>query len=268
MVLHRISLFWSMIIEVSIKGANYKCNLNQPLDISIPLHPEGPRAWYVDKMKYEPVMTDRFTGSVELGGAVNFRNIFFNPHGHGTHTETLGHIDEEIVSINKTLKNFFFPCRLVTIDPKPYSGDENDYVKRGDEVISRKLLEKVVQDDFIEAVVIRTIPNTPEKLNKNYSNTNPPFFLPEALSFLREKGVKHLLTDLPSVDREEDGGILAAHHAFWKGGRPSDRECTITEFVYAPKEIGDGLYLLNLQIASFENDAAPSKPVLYQLLQS
>lgn len=268
MVLLRIFLFWSMIIDFSIKGIGYKCNFNQPLDISIPLHPEGPRAWYVEKMKYEPVMTDRFTGSVELGGAVNFRNVFFNPHGHGTHTETVGHIDEEIVSIHQTLKNFFFPCRLVTVDPKPYSGDEADYVKRGDEVISRKLLEKVISDDFIEAVVVRTVPNTNEKLEKNYSNTNPAFFLPEAMSFLREKGVKHLLTDLPSVDREEDGGLLAAHHAFWKGGRPSDKECTITEFVYVPDEVEDGLYLLNLQIASFENDAAPSKPVLYKLVQA
>jgi len=268
MVLLRIFLFWSMIIEVSIKGVSYKCNLNNPLDISIPLHPEGPRAWYVEKMKYEPVMTERFTGSVELGGAVNFRNVFFNPHGHGTHTETVGHIDEEIVSINQTLKSFFFPCRLITVDPKPYSGEEREYVKRGDEVISQKLLEKVFKDDFMESLVIRSLPNSKEKLQKNYSNTNPPFFMPEALSFLREKGVKHLLTDLPSVDREEDGGKLVAHHAFWKGGRPSDKECTITEFIYAPEAIKDGLYLLNLQIASFENDAAPSKPVLYELLES
>jgi kynurenine formamidase len=141
-------------------------------------------------------------------------------------------------------------------------------MKRGDEVITRKILEKTFRDDFIDAVVVRSLPNSDEKLRKNYSNTNPAYFEPEALSFLREKGVKHLLTDLPSVDREEDGGKLVAHHAFWKGGRPSDNDCTITEFIYVPDEIEDGLYLLNLQIASFENDAAPSKPVLYKLHES
>jgi len=138
-------------------------------------------------------------------------------------------------------------------------------MKRGDEVITKSQLKKAFKDEFEEAVVIRTLPNTDEKLSKNYSNTNPPYFEPEALDFLRQKGVKHLLTDLPSVDREVDGGKLLAHHAYWKSGRPSDKGCTITEFVFVPNEIKDGLYLLNLQIAPFENDAAPSKPILYKL---
>ena len=41
--------------------------------------------------------------------------------------------------------------------------------------------------------------------------------------------------------------------------------CTITEMIYVNEEIHDGSYLLNLQFASFENDASPSKPVLYSL---
>ena len=41
--------------------------------------------------------------------------------------------------------------------------------------------------------------------------------------------------------------------------------CTITEMIYVYEEIQDGSYLLNLQFASFENDASPSKPVLYSL---
>jgi len=36
--------------------------------------------------------------------------------------------------------------------------------------------------------------------------------------------------------------------------------------VYVPNSIEDGIYLLNLQIASFENDASPSKPVLYKFI--
>jgi hypothetical protein len=35
--------------------------------------------------------------------------------------------------------------------------------------------------------------------------------------------------------------------------------------IFVPNEIKDGLYLLNLQIPSMNLDAAPSKPVLYQL---
>ena len=79
-------------------------------------------------------------------------------------------------------------------------------------------------------------------------------------------GVKHLLIDLPSVDRESDGGVLAFHHAFWEVPNNPNHERTITEMVYVPTEIKDGNYLLNLQMAPFENDASPSRPVLYPFL--
>ncbi len=106
-----------MKIKIDLNGVEYKADLNQPLDISIPLSPDGPRAWYVDPMTIEPVRTDRFTGSVAEGGDVNFRNIFFNPHGHGTHTESVGHIDREVTSVNATLSQYFFSVLLVSLEP-------------------------------------------------------------------------------------------------------------------------------------------------------
>lgn len=254
-----------MIANIEISGKTFRTDLSKPIDISIPLHPDGPRAWYVDKMTIEPVMTDRFTGSVAKGGAVNFRNVSFNPHGHGTHTETVGHINNEIVSINKTLNTFFLMAELITVSPKSFAGKEQDFVKHGDMIITKEDVERAIGEKKCEALIIRSNPNTNEKLTKNYSNTNPTYFEPEALTFAREKGIRHLLTDLPSVDREEDGGKLLAHRAFWHGNRHDDLDCTITEFIYVPDFIADGTYLLNLQIAAFENDASPSKPVLYKL---
>ncbi|HKL02358.1 MAG TPA: cyclase family protein [Cryomorphaceae bacterium] len=257
-----------MTIELKQNGELFAADLSKPLDISIPLSPGGPRAWYMDPMRIEPVMTERFNGSVEDGGDVNFRNIWFNPHGHGTHTETVGHIDREIVSINKTLQSYFFLCRLITIAPEIHQGADKSYIKKGDRVITANQIEEKVKPGAPEALVVRTLPNTSEKCHRNYSNTNSTFFEPEALSYIRRCGVKHFLTDLPSVDREEDGGQLLAHRAFWCGDRPDDRECTISEMIYAPDKIADGLYLLNLQIAAFENDASPSKPVLYSLTKT
>ena len=40
----------------------------------------------------------------------------------------------------------------------------------------------------------------------------------------------------------------------------------ITEFIYVPNAVKDGEYLLNLMIAPFDNDATPSKPILYEIL--
>jgi arylformamidase len=235
-----------------------KYDLNKPLDISIPLSasPNNVSAWYVNPPEIKAVENGSWIGDVNRGGSVNFRNIFFNPHGHGTHTECVGHISKEDYSINQLLKIFFFKALVVTVNTREINGD---HIILADELTAFNL------DEF-EAIVIRTIPNTELKLHKHYSHTNPPYLDEKAALLIREKGIKHLLIDLPSVDREEDGGKLLAHRAFWNYPENVRFECTITEFIYVPDHIKDGEYLLNLQVAPFENDASPSKPVLYPLM--
>jgi hypothetical protein len=43
---------------------------------------------------------------------------------------------------------------------------------------------------------------------------------------------------------------------------------TVTEMAFADDAIPDGLYLLSLQAPSFITDAAPSRPVLYPLIEA
>ena len=112
------------------------------------------------------------------------------------------------------------------------------------------------------------MPNKREKKHKNYSNSNPPYLSVETIEHFNELGVQHLLIDLPSVDREMDGGKLAFHHAFWQVPISPQYHKTITEFIYVDENVPDGSYLLNLQVAAFENDAAPSRPVIYKIHQS
>ena len=254
-----------MKTKIQLNGQEYRLDLSQPLDISIPLSPEGPRAWYVEPMTIEPVRNDLFIGSIAEGGNVNFRNVFFNPHGHGTHTESSGHIDEVVISVNSILKQHFFTALLVSIEPEIFGESEVIFRDKGDRIITKDQIEKAINDLNCEALVIRTLPNSADKKSMVYSGTNPPFLEPEALTLMRSKGIKHLLLDLPSVDREVDGGRLQAHHAFWKSGFEGDNTCTITEMIFVPDEIEDGTYLLNLQTAPFENDATPSRPVLFKL---
>jgi arylformamidase len=113
--------------------------------------------------------------------------------------------------------------------------------------------------------VIRTLSNGASKLHHQYSNTNPPYMEKEAIEYINALQIEHLLIDMPSIDKESDGGKLEAHHAFWKYPEDTRLNKTITELIYVPNEIFDGTYILNLQIAPFENDASPSKPVLYQV---
>jgi kynurenine formamidase len=250
-------------------------DLSKPLDISIPLSniDENPIAWYIEKPVIEPVKFGDWIGKVSEGSSTNFNNIFFNPHGHGTHTECLGHITREFYSINQCLKQFFFTAKLISINPEKIN---NDLVITKEQIemllVTSSEVEKSHNKSFNpEAIVIRTLPNLESKKHKNYSKTNPPYLAEDAAIFIREIGIKHLLIDLPSVDREEDEGKLLAHKAFWNvkdvNNLNSDArlDCTITEMIFVDEAIQDGSYILNLQIASFENDASPSKPILYSV---
>ncbi|MDP4685384.1 MAG: cyclase family protein, partial [Salibacteraceae bacterium] len=118
-------------------------------------------------------------------------------------------------------------------------------------------------DSKPEALILRTLPNSDKKLFTNYSSSNPPYIEAASAAWMREQNIKHLLLDLPSVDREEDGGALAAHKAFWNYPENPRMDATITELIYVPNEVADGEYLLNLQVAPIENDASPSRPVLF-----
>lgn len=243
---------------------NKKVNLSKPLDISIPLDENSTTAWYVDHANIQPVRGDGFVGKVAEGGNVNFNSISFNPHGHGTHTECVGHITPEFHSINQTLQEFHFDALVITVDPIIYKGKSTDWRNEGDRIITREQLVKLLESKTIPtALIIRTRPNTANKLTKNWSQTNWPFLDEAAAAYIAELGIKHLLIDLPSVDREFDGGILLAHKAFWRYPEATRLESTITEMIYVPETVLDGEYFLNLQISSFENDASPSKPVLF-----
>lgn len=244
---------------------NFEVDLSKPIDISISLSntDENPIAWYIEKPVIEPVVFGEWIGKVSEGSSsTNFNNIYFNPHGHGTHTECLGHITKEFYSINQSLKQFFFLAELISVQPE---------LQNEDLVITKNQIENALNGTAPEAIVIRTLPNNSDKLSKKYSNTNPPYLSEDAAIFIRESGILHLLIDLPSVDKEHDQGKLLAHKAFWNVQDVTNLNAdarinsTITEMIFVNDAVKDGNYLLNLQIAPFENDASPSKPILYKI---
>ncbi|WP_425235741.1 cyclase family protein [Ulvibacterium sp.] len=247
-----------MLAKIEYNNKAYTIDLSKPLDISIPLRGEASNvnAWYLDHPKIEPHQEGGSVAKVSEGAAINFNDIWFNPHAHGTHTECVGHITEEFHSINTHLNRYFFAAELLTIAPEKQGGDF---------VISKKQLEYVLGQGRRDAIVIRTLPNTKAKLSRQYSHTNPPYILEEAAKFLCEIGVQHLLIDLPSVDKEKDNGELLAHKAFWNFNGALRKSATITELVFVPNHIQDGKYFLNLQVAPFVNDASPSRPVLFEV---
>lgn len=260
-----------MKLTLQKEDRTYSFQTEKGKDISISLNPKGPRAWYVEPMRIEPVRTEQFLGSVAEGGAVNFRDVYFNPHGHGTHTENVGHIIDTDVPVVNSIGSSHYFAKLVTVElmkqdaVQDSSKDVTQDASQGDWVVNEESL--MGMDLNVEALIIRTKPNDHSKTSRQYSGTNFPYLTIGAMQRIVDAGVQHLLVDLPSVDREEDGGALAAHHLFWNVPSEPNFQKTITELIYVPNEISDGNYILNLQVSNFANDAAPSRPMLFDLTE-
>ena len=248
-----------MIINLTHRGISYRVDLSQPRDISIPLIPneENVNCFHAPQPRSEPVRSGDFVGSIEEGGLLNFKNLHVNIHGNGTHTECVEHISNQGTSINQALNKYHFIGQLITIKPEGIGTDT---------VITKNNIKEKFDFNFQhEALIIRTLPNTNDKLVKNYSGINPTYCDPSAIQWIKGQGIKHLLIDLPSVDKEQDEGKLLAHKTFWNVPDNPELNHTITELIYVPDEIEDGIYLVNIQISSLEMDACLSKVVLYRL---
>jgi arylformamidase len=248
------------VMEITLHHSEqtYIARLDQPLDISIALRSgkDNPNCFYAPMPLFEPVRAGGFVGNTQEGGTVNFYNVHINPHGNGTHTECVGHIARETYTINQCLQKFHSIGYLATVTP----------VKAGtDQIISAELLSAAPIPPNCETLVLRTLPNGIDKTTRSYSGANPPYIHPDAMGWIVERGIKHLIVDIPSVDREEDGGALAAHKIFWNYPQQPRTDATITELAYMNDAIEDGLYLVNIHIMSIELDASPSKVTLYNL---
>jgi kynurenine formamidase len=246
-----------MKTTVEINGVSYEIDLNAPYaDLSMAVT-DIARAWYIDAPKFTPVILGDWKGSVELGGNMNFFSIDFNPHAHCTHTETAGHISQTRHSINQ---HFKAPYTLALV---LYPEVTNGRVSL--ERFMKAWLEakEFGGTDGIKSVIIKTDCGN-GNLQRNYSQTNWPYLDAEIGTFIRNEDIDHVLIDQPSVDQEEDGGALACHRSFWGPSPESTLHRTITELVHIPDHVQPGNYLLHLQVAPIENDAAPSRPLLYK----
>ena len=272
-----------MIITFEINSISYTADTSFPYIISIPLNfnSEQPNTYNVPKAYSSAYEADGFIGDTRRGGGCNFENYFLITHCNGTHTECVGHISEERISVSKILKESLIPGTLITLEPEKASDTADNYIPQknvSDLIITKNILKEKLSNadkNFLKAVIIRTIPNDKSKLSRDYMTDLPPYFSVEAMEYISELNVQHLLIDIPSVDRTFDEGKLTAHHKFWNvplGSHDVDKADhslkTITEMIYAADDISDGIYLLNIQIPDFTADAAPSRIMLYKALKN
>jgi len=270
----------ALIIITVIGGRSYRCDLSKGQVIAIPLlfNAPQPNSYDLPAATANSWGQSGFIGDVRRGGSCNFDEVCLVPHCNGTHTECVGHISHERISILSIPIPALIPTTLVSVTPETASLVDEHYtptLEEADRCITARAVKTALSGAdpaFTEALVIRTLPNGVEKLSMRYIEHPPPFFTREAIEFLKFMKLNHLLVDIPSLDRTFDQGLLTAHHLYWdvtEGSHEVDPTSwsrkTITEFIYVASGLSDGRYLLNLQVAPFQLDAAPSRPILYPI---
>ncbi|MBC7921393.1 MAG: cyclase family protein [Ferruginibacter sp.] len=249
-----------MQLHFTHQSQSYLFDSEQACDISLPLRAgnDNPNCYYASPVGVETIRQGAFVGNVAEGGPCNYQQLTLTPHGNGTHTECYGHLSADpAATVWQQVRAYLFLAELITLPTRRHLN--------GDQRVTFADFERALGQPTPEAVVIRTLPNGDSKRTRQYSGTNPPYLEPAICGWLADAGVKHLLVDLPSVDRESDGGLLAAHRAFWQFPHQTRREATITELIYVDNALTDGRYLLQLQVTSLCTDASPSRPVMYPL---
>ncbi len=267
-----------MKLEFHLAEQAYAVNLAAPIDLAIALHFNGAQPCFFEApaATAQPFASGGFIGDTQQGGSSNVATVTLTPHCNGTHTECVGHLANQRISLESVLREAFIPATLITVTPQPAAACRDTYlppIQKEDLLITHDQLSSALPRNagaFLRGLILRTLPNAPAKTTRRYAQQLPAYFSIEAMQLVTRLGVQHLLVDLPSVDRTFDEGRLTSHRLFWDVP-PESHDVdptrhsvkTITEMIYVDTAVPDGFYLLNLQIPRFVAEAAPSRPLIF-----
>ncbi len=250
-------------------GRRFASDLSRPVSIAIPLEFDGPQAVCFDA----PPATSR---PLFAGLSCNCELLTLAPHCNGTHTECVGHLTEDRVAVSERVPGGLVLALLVTLVPVPASASSEDSDPTpapGDRLVTAAALNAACTSfDAVRpaAMILRTADGASGP-HRSYRGAAPaPYLSRQAAAWLVARDIQHVVLDLPSADRADDGGRLTAHRVFF-GLPPGSRRsqdaarplASITELAWIDAAIPDGWYLLDLQMPAFRSDAAPSRPLLY-----
>ena len=260
-----------MKIKIEHNNKLYQINSRDGISISIPMNfndDNNPKFYDETNPKKEFYTYNDIEYNVNNNAGCNVPLVKFNVHCSGTHTETASHVFSDADSIGNLLDLNFLPAVLISLNPESNLDDKyHSTITLDDRIISKEMLKESLasETEFIDCIIIRTLPNSEDKKNKNYNNSSHPFLSNDAVCFLKDKGVKHIIIDTPSIDKYEDDGKLGNHKIFFLDGEGTPNNNTITEFIFIPNNCKDGNYFLNLGFPKFCLDAAPSRPMIYPI---
>lgn len=266
-----------MRASLSTQGREWRIDLDRPIDLSVPIGFDGPalRHFGAPAPRSMPFETGGFSGSVATGAGCNCRTIMLTPHCNGTHTECVAHLTLEPLDVWRIVPAAPVPALAMSVAPVPVG---EDLVVTRAALASAWLAGAAALPPI--ALILRTAPRTPPagtpvqrtaSRDGRGAHALPPWMAADAIAFIVEQGITHLVIDQPSLDRTHDAGRLAAHRVFF-GLPPGSRRladaarprATVTEYASVPDTLPDGPCALAWQVPAIAGDAVPSRPLAYR----
>src|SRR5687767_6591279 len=149
----------------------------KPIDISIPLRFNGPQpnAYGVEPASAKACEYGTLVGDTRRGGSCNFEQYTFIPHCSGTHTECVGHITNERISVRDCLQDTFIPATLITIATVGSNETDESYPvasQPGDKLITAEIIRAALHTSVPPASAGGQAPD--EKSTREKANSPPP----------------------------------------------------------------------------------------------
>ncbi len=266
-------------MRFELDGHRLSVDLARPRSIAIPLDFGGPQPAFFDAppATSRPFQAGGFVGDTRAGGSCNCELLTLAPHCNGTHTECVGHVTDDRIAVSECVPGGMALALLVSLRPVVAAStpeDSDPAPARDDRMVTAAALQAAAArhpGPSPRALVLRTATDGASPPMHAYRGSAPaPYLSRQAAAWLVDRQIEHLVLDLPSADRADDGGRLTAHRVFF-GLPPGSRRASdaarprasITELAWVPPAVPDGYYLLDLQMPAFLADAAPSRPLLY-----
>jgi arylformamidase len=273
-----------MQAELIFGGQKVRVALDRGVSLAIPVDfsGTGPRHFGAPPPASMPWVTEGFAGSVAAGASVNCSTLTLIPQCQMTHTESVAHLTRESGDAWRIVPRGLLPAVVVSVSPEQAreTTESTDPAPWGtDTLITQRrlraawpMLRPSMSQFEPVAAIIRTLPNDAAKRSRDYTDLVPPYLTREAVTWLVEKRIEHLVLDIPSVDRTHDEGHLVGHRVFFgmppgstARGDASRSRATITELAFVPDEVHDGPCFLSLAVPAIGGDAVPSQPIVYPL---
>src|SRR4051794_10760321 len=112
-------------MKIILDSREFLIDPEAAIDISIPLKFDGaqPNAYGVGPATSAACEYGALVGDTRRGGSCNFESVTLIPHCNGTHTECVGHITDERISVRECLRDVFLRTVLVSVESTDLGGE-------------------------------------------------------------------------------------------------------------------------------------------------